>query len=75
MDKKQAEDYIKKLEELEKNLSGFENEEEDYEDEENEEYQMEELIFTPEFLEKVYPSIKYCPCCGPAPVNFNVNYN
>lgn len=48
---------------------------EDYEEEENEEYQMEELIFTPEFLEKVYPSIKHCPCCDPAPVNFNVNYN
>ena len=48
---------------------------EDELNENNDEYEMEELIFTPEFLEKVFPSIKHCPCCDPAPTNFNVNYN
>lgn len=48
--------------------------EEDEESEEDE-YQMEELVFNPEFLEKIYPSLGSCPCCNPAPVNFNVNYN
>lgn len=63
------------IEELANNEIMYIDFNEDYEEEENDEYHMEELIFTPEFLEKVYPSIKYCPCCGPAPVNFNVNYN
>lgn len=44
-------------------------------DENGDEYEMEELIFNPEFVEKVFPSIKHCPCCDPAPTNFNVNYN
>lgn len=38
-------------------------------------YEDGDLIFIPEFLEKVCPSIDHCPCCNPAPVNFNVNYN
>lgn len=51
-----------------------EDEEQEYEDE-DEGYQMEELVFNPEFLEKIYPAFDSCPCCNPAPVNFNVNYN
>ncbi len=48
---------------------------EDEPDEDDEECEIEELIFNPEFIEKVFPSIKHCPCCDPAPTNFNVNYN
>ena len=49
------------------------NEEDDEED--SDEYVMEELNFNPEFIEKVCPSLGCCPCCNPAPKNFNVNYN
>lgn len=48
---------------------------EDEEIEEDDIYEDGDLIFIPEFLEKVCPSIDHCPCCNPAPVNFNVNYN
>ena len=34
-----------------------------------------DIIFNPEFIEKVCPSFGCCPCCNPAPINFNVNYN
>lgn len=33
------------------------------------------IVFNPEFLQKACPYISSCPCCGPAPVNFNINYN
>jgi hypothetical protein len=48
---------------------------EDEPDENDEECEIDGLIFNPEFIEKVFPSIKHCPCCDPAPTNFNVNYN
>lgn len=44
-------------------------------DNENEECEEEALLFNPEFIKKVCPSLDCCPCCNPAPVNFNVNYN
>ena len=44
--------------------------EEDEDDEEG-----EEIIFTNEFMSKACPSLDHCPCCDPAPVNFNINYN
>lgn len=50
----------------------------DFKDEDgcdDDELEIHELLFNPDFVEKVYPSIKYCPCCNPAPINFNVNYN
>ena len=50
----------------------------DFKDEDecdDDEPEIDELLFNPDFIEKVYPSIKNCPCCNPAPTNFNVNYN
>lgn len=44
-------------------------------DNENEQCEEEALLFNPEFIEKVCPSLGCCPCCNPAPVNFNVIYN
>ena len=34
-----------------------------------------DLIFNPNFLEKVCVPFGHCECCNPAPKNFNVNYN
>ena len=54
----------------------FDEEDFDEEDlEEEQEYEGQELLFNPEFMSKVCPSLDYCPCCNPAPVNFNINYN
>lgn len=52
-----------------------EEDEESSESEEDEEYEPELLVFNQEFIEKLCPSLGHCPCCNPAPVNFNVNYN
>lgn len=52
----------------------FRDEDEEY-DEEEEECDCEPLMFNPDFIEKVCPSLSCCPCCNPAPINFNVNYN
>lgn len=41
----------------------------------DDELEVDELLFKPDFIEKVCPSIKNCPCCNPAPTNFNINYN
>jgi hypothetical protein len=64
---------IEELAECEIIFIDFKNEDESDEDEE--ECEIDGLIFNPEFIEKVFPSIKHCPCCSPAPTNFNVNYN
>lgn len=47
----------------------------DFNDEEDEDLEPGELLFNPDFLEKACPFIENCPCCNPAPINFNVNYN
>lgn len=39
------------------------------------ECETEELLFNPEFIKKACPYLDRCPCCNPAPVNFNVIYN
>ena len=46
-------------------------------EEESDDSELEDgdIIFNPEFIEKVCPSFGCCPCCNPAPVNFNINYN
>lgn len=48
-----------------------------YDETEDDEPEVEDgdIIFEPDFIEKVCPSFGHCPCCNPAPVNFNVNYN
>jgi len=42
---------------------------------EDDELEDGEVIFNPDFLEKACIHFGHCPCCDPAPVNFNVNYN
>jgi hypothetical protein len=46
---------------------------EDCDDDEG--FEKEELLFNPEFINKACPYLGYCPCCNPAPLNFNINYN
>ena len=55
-------------------LIDFHDEEEEI-DEDEDGYEPEMLIFNPEFIEKLCPSLGHCQCCNPAPTNFNVNYN
>jgi len=45
------------------------------EEQDDEQCDCEPLLFNPEFLEKACPYLGCCPCCNPAPANFNVIYN
>ncbi len=48
----------------------------DEDDEEmEEECECEMLLFDSDFVQQACPMLKYCPCCNPGPVSFNVNYN
>ena len=70
-------DAIHELADAEIMFINFIDEDEIDEDEidEDDEFEDGEIIFNPDFIEKVYIHFGHCPCCDPAPVNFNVIYN
>ena len=48
---------------------------EDEDEDEDSEDEGETILLNPEFIKKAFPSLDHCPCCDPAPVNFNIIYN